>query len=168
MPNVFMKSPTYGKVTLEDVARLINDYYQKNKHFGCSFDITIGTDSQNFSDTKVVSVIAARCVGHGGIYFYEITHVDRITNVKMKLNFETQLSLQFANGLIDIIEDKPEYEELYLNSNFVIHVDAGRNEHGKTKELIPEIVGWIKACGFECIIKPDSYTASSIADRISK
>ncbi|MBR4734133.1 MAG: hypothetical protein IK081_15370, partial [Lachnospiraceae bacterium] len=36
------------------------------------------------------------------------------------------------------------------------------------KELIPGLVGWIKACGYDCKVKPESYAASSIADRISK
>ena len=38
----------------------------------------------------------------------------------------------------------------------------------KTKELIPELVGWIKSCGYDCEVKPDSFVASSIADKISK
>ena len=163
-----MVSPTYGNVSIQQMADILNSYYQNNKHYGSEFSLTIGTDSQNFSDTKVVVVIAMRCIGHGGIYFYEISHVDKIQNVKQKLNFETSLSLDMANSIMDILEDNQDYEELYLNSNFAIHVDAGNSPEGKTKEVIPEIVGWIKACGYECVVKPDSYTASSIADRISK
>ena len=163
-----MRSPTYGNVSIQEVAKILNDYYKQNKHFGSQFQITIGTDSQNFSDTKVVVVIAMRCIGHGGIYFYEVMRVDRISDVRMKLNFETQLSLSYANQLIEILESDANCSEMFLNSDFAIHVDAGKNEHGKTKELIPEIVGWIKACGYECIVKPDSYAASTIADRISK
>lgn len=163
-----MKSPTYGKVSMDEIVNIMNDYYNKNKHYGSQFQITIGTDSQNFSDTKVVIVIAMRCIGHGGIYFYEVMHVNKISDVRMKLNFETQLSLQYANNLLEKLENNDEYSELYLNTDFAIHVDAGKNEHGKTKDLIPEIVGWIKACGYECVVKPDSYAASTIADRISK
>ena len=163
-----MKSPTYGKVSMDEIVNIMNDYYNKNKHYSSQFQITIGTDSQNFSDTKVVIVIAMRCIGHGGIYFYEVMHVNKISDVRMKLNFETQLSLQYANNLLEKLENNNEYSELYLNTDFAIHVDAGKNEHGKTKDLIPEIVGWIKACGYECVVKPDSYAASTIADRISK
>ncbi|NLV77640.1 MAG: hypothetical protein GX023_11860, partial [Tissierellia bacterium] len=47
-----------------------------------------------------------------------------------------------------------------------IHVDAGKN--GQSSKLIPEIVGWIKACGFGCETKPNSYAASSIADKYTK
>jgi len=163
-----MISPTYGKVSIEKVVELLNDYYEKNRQYGSEFNVTIGTDSQNFSDTKVVSVIAMRCVGHGGIYFYEIERIEKIVDVKFKLNFETNLSLTLANKIIDIITENEKYSDLYLNMNFAIHVDAGNNPKGKTKELIPGIIGWIRACGYDCVIKPDSYTASSIADRISK
>ena len=55
-----------------------------------------------------------------------------------------------------------------ISASFVIHVDAGNSPDGKTRELIPDIVGWIRSCGYDCVVKPDSYTASSIADRISK
>lgn len=163
-----MISPTYGEVTEERLVEILNEYYQKNKHFGTEFNLTIGTDSQNFSDTKVVVVIAIQCVGHGGIYFYEIKRVNRLQDVRSKLNFETNLSLLKANEILQIIEDNEEYDEFYMNTTFAIHVDAGFNPKGKTKELIPEIVGWIKACGYECVVKPDSYTASSIANKISK
>ena len=68
--------------------------------------------------------------------------------------------------LTKIMEES--YKDLYDNIFFSIHVDAGRSDKGKTKELIPELVGWIKACGYDCEVKPDSYAASSIADKISK
>ncbi|MCR5685310.1 MAG: ribonuclease H-like YkuK family protein, partial [Lachnospiraceae bacterium] len=70
--------------------------------------------------------------------------------------------------LLEILESEKVYEELYTKTTFTIHVDAGKSPDGKTKELIPAIVGWIKSQGFECEIKPDSFVASSIADRISK
>ena len=163
-----MISPTYGKITEEKAVKILYEYYQKNKDFGSDFYLTIGTDSQNFSDTKVVVVMAMHCIGHGGIYFYEVSHVNKIENVKQKLNMETSLSLEMANKIMEIIESNDKYSEMFLNSNFAIHVDAGHSEKGKTKEVIPEIVGWIKACGYECVVKPDSYAASSIANRISK
>ena len=60
-------------------------------------------------------------------------------------------------------EDK-KYEEMYLNCPIAIHVDAGNSRNGKTRELIPELVGWIRACGYDCSVKPDSFVASTISD----
>jgi predicted RNase H-related nuclease YkuK (DUF458 family) len=64
-------------------------FYAKMKGYDSQCDIIIGTDSQNHSDTKIVSVIAAVCQGHGGIFFYQITHEPKIQNVKQKLQKET-------------------------------------------------------------------------------
>lgn len=159
-------SPTYGNVTFKEILEIMNNYYMKNKDYG-NFNIVIGTDSQNFSDTKVVSVIVMQCEGHGGIYFYKVERVPRIQDVRQKLNYETQKSLSYADQLLDSL-DAYHYEELFSNCNLSIHIDAGNSKHGKTKDLIPGLVGWIHACGYECSVKPNSYAASSIADKISK
>lgn len=160
-------SQTYGKVGITQIPSKIQDFYNRTKHFDSAFRIIIGTDSQNFDYTKMVSVVAIVCEGHGGIFFHRITHQPIIKDVRSKLRFETNESLTIASELIDVLE-KPEYEELFMNCSFSIHIDAGHSEKGKTKELIPELVGWIKSCGYDCEVKPDSFVASSIADKISK
>jgi hypothetical protein len=168
MSNRKFKSPTHGDLTIEQVPEKILLYFEKMKEYDSKFSIIVGTDSQNFSDTKMVSVIAVTCEGHGGIFFYNITRQPIIKDVRTKLHIETEESLELASELVRLIEDKEEYEELYMNCSFAIHIDAGNSEKGKTKELIPELVGWIKACGYDCEVKPNSYVASSIADKISK
>ena len=129
----------------------------------------IGTDSQNFNYTKEVNVIAVICEGHGGIFFYKINNRDRILDVRTKLQMETGDSLEIADKLIHLLEAE-EYEEVFLNTTFSIHIDAGYSEKGKTKDLIPELVGWVKGSISNCevYVKPDSYVASGIADKISK
>ena len=130
--------------------------------------IVIGTDSQNHSQTKVVSVVCIVCNGHGGIFFYEITQEPLVKDVRRKLHIETNESLRVATHLVDLLEHNDEFSEMYLECPISIHVVAGNSSKGKTKELIPEIVGWIKACGYDVKVKPDSFCASSIADRLSK
>ena len=73
-----------------------------------------------------------------------------------------------AETLVEAMENSGKYEEMYVNCPIAIHVDAGNSTSGKTRELIPELVGWIKACGYDCSVKPDSFVASTIADRLSK
>lgn len=162
------KSQTFGDLEIYEIPDKLLEYYNDNKKFDSKFSIIIGTDSQNFSDTKMVSVITIICEGHGGIFFYEITRQPIIKDVRTKLHIETNESLKIASEIVGILEENKKYEELFLNSHFAIHVDAGNSDKGKTKELIPELVGWIKSCGYECEVKPDSYVASSIADKISK
>lgn len=55
------KSNTYGEIELEEIPSKILDYMQKMKHYDIPLQIVVGTDSQNFDKTKVVSVIAVTC-----------------------------------------------------------------------------------------------------------
>ena len=158
-------SPTYGTVNLDKMLEIMKRFYDSHKDYG-NFNVVIGTDSQNFSDTKMVSAIVMQCEGHGGIYFYKVERVPKIQDVRVKLNYETQASLQYADELLHAMAEK--YEELFDKITFSIHIDAGHNPKGKTKELIPSLVGWIHACGYECEVKPNSFAASTIANRISK
>lgn len=160
-------SQTYGKLSIKNIPEKITDYIKRMEHFGTPFLITVGTDSQNFSDTKIVSVIAVICEGHGGIFFYEVSRIRRIADVRLKLTEETTRSLEIMTSLVEELE-KEEYNGIREKLSLAIHVDASWNDHGKTKELIPGLIGWIRACGYDCKVKPDSYAASSIADRISK
>ncbi len=161
------QSETYGKVNIEQIPEKILEFYNKNKTSDGVFQIVVGTDSQNFNDTKMVTVIAAYKEGHGGIFFYEIDRINRITNVKQKLNTETSRSLEVMMNLVYELEES-KYKDMRDNTLLSIHVDAGWSDKGKTKELIPGLIGWIKACGFEAKCKPESFAASSIADKISK
>lgn len=160
-----MKSITYGDVTIPDIVKIIDEYVEKNPHN--EYQIIVGTDSQNFDKTKIVLVIAVIQASKGGIFFYDISCVDKIINIKKKLYTETQMSLDCASELLDAFEKY--YDETgfdYTKLNFSIHVDAGFN--GPTREVIPEIVGWVKSCGYDVHVKPESFVASSIADKLSK
>lgn len=114
----------------------------------------------------MVSCIVTQCEHHGGIYFYKIEEVEKIQNVVAKLNYETHLSLNYANDLLQKMIELD--EELFNSISFAIHIDAGNSPNGKTKDLIPSLVGWIHASGFEAVCKPDSFAASTVANRISK
>ena len=161
-------SETYGKLNIEQIPDKLLKFYDNDKSYNTHIQVIIGTDSQNFSNTKMVNVIAIICEGHGGIYFYEVSHLDRINDVRQKLYTETQTSLEVADKLLELLESNTIYHELYENVTFTIHVDAGNSDKGKTRDLIPSIVGWIKSQGYECEVKPSSFVASTIADRISK
>lgn len=161
-------SQTYGKLNIELVVDKLLEFYNRTKQYDTPVQIIIGTDSQNHSETKIVTVIAITCEGHGGIYFYEVNYLNRIDNVRHKLFTETGMSIDVADKILSVMENNNRYEELFNAATFTIHVDAGRSDKGKTKELIPAIAGWIRSVGYEYEIKPDSFVSSTIADRISK
>lgn len=162
-----MYSRTYGEVTIQEIANILRSFVKKHGEQNL-YKITIGTDSQNFDKTKVVVVIAAHCVGHGGIFFYQVQKVPRIDNVKQKITYETTQSLEVAQSLLDALDELRDAEgwnyEKYLS--FAIHVDAGKD--GKSSVTIPSITAWVRACGWDVETKPNSYAASTIANRISK
>lgn len=160
-------SITYGNLEFEEVPRKIKDYFERMKVYDIPLQITVGTDSQNHDKTKIVSVIAVTCAGHGGIYFHETEFIKKIDDVRAKLTEETQRSLELTNKLVEVLE-QDEYAELRKSCLISIHVDAGWSDKGKTKELIPMLVGWINACGYDCEVKPEAFVSSCIADRISK
>ena len=163
------KTGSGKEIELEKIPESLLNFFEKtHKTYDAPCQIIIGTDSQTFSYTKFVSVICMIAEGRGGIFFYEISHKNRMSDVRTKLREETNESLLLADKLIQMLENDGRYKELYLNCPISIHVDAGNSDKGKTKALIPELVGWVTACGFSAQVKPDSFVASTIADRISK
>lgn len=159
------------KVKLSDVIKLIAKYIADEPN--AEYDITIGTDSQNHKYTRMVEVIAVCRVGDGGIFFYRVEDIPRISELKVKIYEETFRSIQNATGFYDelayeLIDYDIDLDEMHNNGHlgFAIHADIGKR--GKTNEIINEICGYIDSMGFESRIKPESYAASGIANMLSK
>jgi len=138
---------------------MFNRIKEKLRH-GYKYELYIGTDSMVHAKSKVVTVIALHEVGKGGIFFSKTEFVNRFHTLRDKIYTETQNSLEIAQELSEMLFD------FGLDYRIKIHSDIGEN--GETKELIKEITGWITGLGFECSIKPNAWSASTIADRISK
>ncbi|PJI08191.1 MULTISPECIES: ribonuclease H-like YkuK family protein [Clostridium] len=155
-----MHSNTFGNVSIDEMAYRIKEFIMKDRK--CNYKITIGTDSQNRNLTKVVVVVAIHRIGSGGIFFYDIKYVPKISNVRQKIYYETSLSLELASKV------SQSFAEANIQEDIEIHVDIGTNKKGKTYSLINEITGWITGEGYKYQIKPYSYAASCIADRLSK
>lgn len=154
-------------VKYHEMIEVISDFIAAQPR--SEYEITVGTDSQNHSATKIVTVIAVHRVGDGGIFFYRTEYINKIRILKEKIIEETARSIENATGLLDgiqlnLIDKDIDVED--LNLHFQIHCDIGKK--GKTKTLIKEITAWVEASGFEVAIKPNSYTASGIANKISK
>ena len=158
-----MISPTHGTLEINEVAGLIRDFI--NEEPESQYAIYIGSDSQNTYYTKMVTVVAVHRQGRGGRYFYEISKYDKMKDIRRKLYTETQLALEMTEKLFNEF-NKIGFDYTANNISFCIHIDAGT--HGPSGDVIPEVVGYVHAMGYECEVKPDSPIASCIADRISK
>lgn len=154
-----MKSITYGELSFQEVCEKIKEY--TGKDLEGKYIIAIGTDSQSYEGlTKMVSVITLIRKSKGGIFFYDIKKLKMIKDLRQKIFVETQYSLELASKVMDFLEKNK------IHASLEVHVDIGKN--GDTKYLIREIAGWVGGMGFKCCIKPESYSSSGIADRLSK
>ncbi|MDR3599672.1 MAG: ribonuclease H-like YkuK family protein [Desulfosporosinus sp.] len=157
-----MHSLTYGEVSFNEMVSIIKTYTAQD--LNAEYVIAVGADSQNFSYTKMPVTVGIHKiknkVGRGGIYFFDIIKLKKINSIRQKIFYETNLSIELALKLSNIFE----------KSNFpyeiTVHADVGYN--GPTSQYVAEIKGWVRACGFQCVVKPDSYMASSVANKLSK
>ncbi len=152
-------SPTRGRVTFDEMFQDVMHYVQEQPD--CRYRIIIGTDSQFGEETCFVTAIIAHREGRGARYYYtrERERVGR--SLRQRIFYETSRSLGIASMLTERLA-----ENGYADLNVEIHLDVGEN--GKTRELIREVVGMVVGSGFDARIKPDSYGASSVADKYTK
>ena len=151
-------SSTYGMLTLEEVRKRIS-VYMRDRNIQ-KYHVVIGTDSQlkNRTQTDFVTAIIVHRVGSGGIYFLQRAVDHKKRALKQRIFEEATRSLQTAHLLLDSFKTNG-----IADLDFSIHVDIGTR--GPTREIIREVVAMIRGSGFRVKTKPDSYGASSVADR---
>jgi len=165
--NGYFFNPTKGSVKTERVAdELINYISEKPEKF---YDIIVGCDSSSEEEPHFPLAVVVLRVGEGGRFFLKrIAYKGRkFYNYKQRILEEVFLSCQLALYLKEEFERKiKNYKKEKLRYQFrYIHADVGEN--GKTKDMIREVTGLIKGNGFEPKIKPESFAASTVADRFS-
>ena len=97
---------------------------------------------------------------------YPDSFLKRFANINWKNRIlqEVYLSCELALSLREALENKTKEMNYNFKYQFeYIHADVG--EKGKTKEMVKEVTGLIKANGFEPKIKPFSFAATVVADR---
>lgn len=151
------KSPTHGQLDFDKVLEKLLEYVGSEP--AMEYELIIGTDSMPAgSDAEFVSAIVVHRKNRGGIYFWSKRHETELHTLRQRIFQEALHSLKLAGQLIERLK--------FLNIvdfNLTIHVDVGPN--GATKKMMHEIVGMIKGNGFAVKTKPESYGASSVADR---
>ncbi len=133
------------------------------------YKLTIGTDSEtkhnkeNGSYLELITAIVIYRKGFGGRYFWVRRKQPNNKTLRDKIYQEVLLSLDLAHSLVPELKTRlSEYEENY---DLEIHIDVG--EHGKTRDMIREVVGMVTGSGFIAKTKPHSYAASNIADKFN-
>jgi len=161
------KSPTHGPLDFDSVLEKLLEYMGTEP--GLEYELIIGTDSMpSGQEAEFVSAIVVHRKNRGGIYFWSKRHESHLHTLRQRIFQEAMHSLKLAEQLIERLKQK-NFGGFSAEGgpasgwNLTIHVDVGPN--GETKKMMQEIVGMIKGNGYAVKTKPDSYGASSVADR---
>lgn len=146
------------KLSQSQIVEEIREFMLKNPR--ARYTIVVGSDSQPLSPllADFVTAIVVHRVGNGGRYFWKRLSNAKVFNLRDRILKEVILSLETAVEILKILK-----ENIDIKFEFEVHVDVGPN--GKTSELISEVTGMIRAYNFPFKTKPDSYAASSVADK---
>jgi len=154
-------SPSKGQVNFYDMFEDLVNY--TNEYPDESYKLIIGTDSHALLNESVIFVTAVivHRIGKGGRFYYHKQKTRYMDSLRQRIYYETFLSLEVATRLT---------EQLAQNGNcqlnVEIHLDVG--EKGETRNVIKEVVGMVIGSGYQAFIKPDSFGATTVADRFTK
>ena len=118
----------------------------------------IGTDSQNYSkkrQTIFTTALISYKIRSGGLVALHKDKIPMVEHLRQRLLMEAMRSLEVA-WFLDQKVDKKNIIGIHLDVN-----ESLKFKSGKYKE---ELIGLIAAQGFNCIIKPDAWAASKVAD----
>lgn len=128
------------------------------------YTVIIGSDSQTKrsngkAEIDFVTAVVVHRKGRGGRYFWQKEKHFKKPILRDKIYTETLMSLACAEKLVPMLRAsiKPAHYDLE------IHIDVGAI--GPTRELIREVVGMVQGNGYTAKTKPESWGASTVADR---
>lgn len=155
-------SPTKGVLDLENVISEISDFV--NEEPASFYRLVIGSDSQakrinGKSEIDYVTAIVVHRHGHGARYFWRKEKQIKYPVLREKIYTETLMSLATAQEIVPLLRAAIPPAKYDLE----IHIDVG--PLGPTREMIREVVGMVNGNGFVAKTKPDSWGASSVADK---
>lgn len=151
---------TKGRLTLEEMIGEMNSYIRSKPDH--SYQIIVGSDSASTNPVNVVTAVTIWRVGNGGIHFWFDGDKKTFHTLHDRIYEETIRSLTLAQELRTRLRETLGEEALW-DGKINIHIDVGEN--GPTKELIDRVVGMVKGYGFQAVIKPAAFGASTVADK---
>ena len=152
-------SPSRGRLDFDKMFSDIAEYI--NADAESEYDVIVGTDSQLGEETCFVTAVIVHRRGKGARYYYTRTRERVNRSLRQRIFYETSLSLNLAGQLAERLAQNG-----YADLKVEIHLDVGEN--GRTRDLIREVVGMVVGSGFDARIKPDSFGASTVADKYTK
>ncbi len=155
-------SPTDGVLNVKETYDTIMNFIRSEP--ANSYRLIVGTDSHpGFEEVVFVTAIVVYRIGRGGRYFYHKEKTNLHTGLKQRIFYEVSRSLEVASEITGLLAEE---EEINRDLQVEIHVDVG--EKGPSSTIIREVVGMVVGSGYEAMIKPDAYAASTVADKYTK
>ena len=152
-------SPTKGEMpvmeAISDIARFVKE------EPGSFYRLVIGTDSQTHNGNEIdfVTALIVHRRGHGAKYYWRKEKQFKKPVLRDKIYTETLISLSIAQEIVPQLRK----EITSAKYDLEIHVDVG--PLGPTREMIKEVVGMVNGNGYVAKTKPESWGASSVADK---
>lgn len=160
----YFYNPTCGNLRFSQAIDEILEYIKsKPESF---YDIIVGCDSSSDETPHFPVAVVILRVGEGGrIFLKKVSYKNRkFYSWKERILEEVLISCELALHLRETLNKKIKALSEECNYQFrYIHADVGEN--GDTKDMIKEVVGLIRGNGFEPMIKPQAFVASTVADR---
>lgn len=155
-------SPSTGYLSLQGLVLAIAEFMNQDQE--SFYRLVIGSDSQikHNNGSKEIDFVTAIIIhrqGKGARYFWNKDKVFRAPALHEKIYTETTRSLETAHQLVPMLREAI----LPAKYDLEIHIDVGTR--GPTRQMIREVVGMVQGNGFIAKTKPDSWGASSVADK---
>jgi predicted RNase H-related nuclease YkuK (DUF458 family) len=163
MQNGHFLSPSKGQVKISEIVSEIAAFVDEEP--ASFYRLVIGTDSQTrringTSEIDFVTAIVVHRVGRGARYFWKKEKRKGKTPIlRDKIYTETLISLDVAEKFVPEIRKRISP----AHYDFEIHIDVG--PLGPTRDMIREVVGMVNGNGYVAKTKPESWGASSVADK---
>ncbi|MDP2641060.1 MAG: ribonuclease H-like YkuK family protein [Candidatus Yanofskybacteria bacterium] len=160
-------NPTKGNMGVDEVLKEMLSYMKERP--ALRYEVIVGCDSSAEETPTFPVVIVVVRKGEGGRFFIKRVQYPaprRFYNLHDRILQEVLLSCELALWLRENFVKFMEQEGEGIDWAFeYIHADVGQN--GLTRDMIKEITGLIRGNGFEPRIKPESFVASSVADKFT-
>mgnify|MGYP001559615109 FL=1 len=155
---LLFNSSNGAKLNVKEVATEVISFMRAEP--SRSYKVTIGTDSEVYDKTSAdfVTAIVVHRIGNGGRFFWNRNELHKLYTMRDRIMQEVIVSIEIAKSVLSYLRqfDAPQYD-------LEVHVDVGTN--GTSSKMIQEVVGMVRANNLEAKTKPESYAASSVADR---
>jgi len=144
-----------NEFSYNDVLQIIIQYDKDGYNF------FIGTDSQIIK--KKISIVTCICCHKEGGGDNKIFYIKERINRKDYSSLRARMLLEAYRSIEVAMEIEP-----YANNKLSVHLDVGDTKKSKTSLFHRELEFLVQSQGYECEIKPNSWAASSVADRMAK